>query len=136
MSRFLLVSYKPDSHDYCMGCHMASYSSDQQIKMFDDVDELVDAIAILDSLSLDSGEEGYEHQFYTVGETGIEELYFSQEQIDKLHEEKEQMIALVKEQEKAAEKARQELAAKQVEERDKSLLLKLIERYGVPNENH
>lgn len=28
MAYYTLISYKPDASDYCMGCHMASYSSD------------------------------------------------------------------------------------------------------------
>lgn len=113
---------------------MASYSSDQQIKQIDDVDELINEIAILGSLPLECGEEGYEYEIYTVGPEGIEELWFSQEQIDKLKEEKEQKIALIKEQEAAAEKAKQEILEQQTADREKSQLLQLIEKYGVPNE--
>lgn len=28
MAYYTLIAYKPDASDYCMGCHMASYSSD------------------------------------------------------------------------------------------------------------
>lgn len=134
MSRFLLVSYKPNSDDYCRGCHMASYSSDLVLKEIDDIDELIDEIAILDSTQLDTGEEGYDHDVYTVGQDGITQVEFTQEMIDKLQHEKEQRIALIMQQERAAEQARQELIEQQTADREKSQLLKLIEKYGVPNE--
>ena len=61
---FLVVSYKPNSDDYCRGCHMASYSSAFEQNIYKTEDEVVEHIAKLDAEELDCGEEGYEHTIY------------------------------------------------------------------------
>jgi hypothetical protein len=58
---FLLIAYKPDSSDYCRGCHMASYSSDHEIHTHLNAETLVVHWAhyLQKNLDLDHSEAGY-----------------------------------------------------------------------------
>lgn len=53
-------AYKPDSSDICMGCLMASYSSDEIFEYELDEDGVIDTWSTVLSTSLDTGERGYE----------------------------------------------------------------------------
>lgn len=57
---FTLIAYKPDSDDYCRGCHMASYSSDCIVRMNLTPVELVQEWAKLQTLETGTGEAGYD----------------------------------------------------------------------------
>ncbi len=58
---FTLIGYKPNSDDFCRGCHMASYSSDLEVWVGDDREELIRRWADLVQRNgkLEHGEEGY-----------------------------------------------------------------------------
>jgi hypothetical protein len=59
---YTLIAYKPDSSDYCMGCHMGSYSSDLEMKNRLEEDELLEMWSNLKSKYTFMGpnEAGYE----------------------------------------------------------------------------
>jgi hypothetical protein len=58
---FTLIGYKPNSDDYCRGCHMAAYSSDLEVWAGDDRAELIRRWAYLVERNgkLEQSEEGY-----------------------------------------------------------------------------
>jgi hypothetical protein len=70
INRYTLIAYKPDSADYCRGCHMASYSSDLIIYNSLDVNKIIDKMVELNSrieLNDNCNEEGYEFSIYKNG---------------------------------------------------------------------
>ena len=82
---YTILAYKPDSSDYCMGCHMASYSSGFEYHCTEDRAEAVKFIGKLvdNNKHMDSHEVGYE---ITILINGAEP---SQDTWDELHEGKE-----------------------------------------------
>lgn len=66
MNKFLVISYKTNSDDYCRGCYKASYDSDCIIQEFTNEKEVVEHISDLDSKDLRVNEIGYEHTVYTI----------------------------------------------------------------------
>lgn len=65
--KFTLVAYKPNSNDYCMGCHVESYSSDLAIESGLSKEELIERIALLKARILGPNEEGYEMHIFAGG---------------------------------------------------------------------
>lgn len=68
---YLLVAYKPDSDDYCKGCHMASYSSDFVRHNHLSREELIQKWGelIAKNKQLECNEAGYDFYIY---EDGVE----------------------------------------------------------------
>ena len=62
MKKFCLFAYKPDSDDYCRGCHMASYSSQSIILTDVREDDIIAALVEIKKAndSRDHGEAWYE----------------------------------------------------------------------------
>jgi len=70
--KFILIAYKPNSSDYCMGCHMASYGSDFIFEEYQDVESLAQKLADIDEWYLEDGEDGFEPPYIIYnGETII-----------------------------------------------------------------
>lgn len=67
--KYMFVAYKPNSSDYCMGCHMASYSSDFIFKNHLTREELIEewALVLFKNATLDYNEEGYEFRIFNNG---------------------------------------------------------------------
>ena len=82
---YTILAYKPDSSDYCMGCHVASYSSGFEYYYTEDRGEAVKFIAgkLVNNKHMDNNEDGYE---ITILMNGAEP---SQDTWDELHEGKE-----------------------------------------------
>lgn len=59
---YTIIAYKPDSSDYCRGCHMASYSSDLCYAYNLSYDDLLTTLAdvLWRNRKLDTGEAGYD----------------------------------------------------------------------------
>lgn len=59
---YTLIAYKPSSDDYCRGCHMASYSSDQDLFFSQSEDEIIEEWVKIKvrNENLDTNEVGYE----------------------------------------------------------------------------
>lgn len=66
---FLFIAYKPNSSDYCKGCHMASYSSDFETKNMLNSQELTEFWSeyLFKNLNLECNEEGYSFYIYKDG---------------------------------------------------------------------
>ena len=71
---YTVIAYKPDSNDYCMGCHMASYSSDMQWLSSENEEEVAQFIAefIKKNHFSECGEDNYE---FTYLYNGLENPY-------------------------------------------------------------
>lgn len=69
-NRYTLIAYKPDSDDYCRGCHMASYSSDLIIFNALDVNKIIDKMVECNTnieLNDNCNEAGYKFSIYKNG---------------------------------------------------------------------
>ena len=62
--KYTLKAYKPNSEDYCMGCHMASYESDCIEKYDLSEDELIKKIAEIEAIELGMNEAVYDISYY------------------------------------------------------------------------
>jgi len=121
---YLVVAYKPNSDDYCRGCHMASYDSEHHARRFEKEDELIDFISDLLSQPLDCGEDGFEYQIFEPFE--FEETEEFDERIKE--ETKKKIEARQKfEKEQAEQKKRLESARQKKQELE--TLRKLKEKY-------
>jgi hypothetical protein len=62
MTQYTLISHKPESADYCMGCLMSSYAGDFEMSHGSSLDELAALAArcSLANLKLERGESGYD----------------------------------------------------------------------------
>ena len=103
--KYILVAYKPDSDDYCRGCHMASYSSDHEVIETDDRAHIVDAYAKYLSFEPQINERKYELTFFCDSD---EESLAIQSEADIISKE---MLT--------TRKANREIARKAQEEQDK-----------------
>jgi len=76
MSKFILIAYKPDSSDTCMGCYMGGYSSDLEVKTNLNETELLDLWSDLKSHYGFRGpnEAGYEFMVIKDGHTVFDEM--------------------------------------------------------------
>jgi len=75
-SQYLLIAYKPNSNDYCRGCHMASYSSDFIHYESDNFDHIVQKLAECYAFETDCGEAGYEEiHVYGPSDEKVAEVY-------------------------------------------------------------
>ena len=111
MTKYILIVYKPNSNDYCRGCHMASYSSDHEIIDTDDRSYVVDAYAKYLSFEPQCGEEEYEISLFCDSE---EESLAIGREADIISKE---MVANRNEKKRIARKAQ--------DEKDKQELLEL-----------
>ena len=122
---WVVIAHKPSSSDYCMGCCMASYSSDLEIEEFDDRERCILFLAEIESRNehLESREVGYEITIIE-GEEVDERLF--------LNEAKPILEARLKvEREEEEEKEKQKAAVDQAarEKREREKLAELKERY-------
>lgn len=65
--KYILVAYKPDSSDYCRGCHMASYSSGYKMYSECTREQLIKEWAALRAIELSCNEAEYEFQLIIDG---------------------------------------------------------------------
>lgn len=133
---YTVFAYKPDSDDYCRGCHVASYSSDFEYKITDDREEVIKFLV-----------EKYranKHMDYNETEYGITLLFNGKEPCDEAVEATKNMMAEAEviaereeieakaaaEKEAAHKKAVQEAEAKaKQEEADRKTYEKLKAKY-------
>lgn len=126
MANFILIAYKPNSEDYCRGCHMASYSSDLQQLETDNEQELIDFWAGLLATKLDHNEEGYEFTLY-----GADDIYEKHYDLSTAAEAKAAvLIANRKEAEQLKEQAAKQRKAKQEEDRERAQFEALSKKFG------
>ena len=62
--KVVVVSYKSNSSDFCMGCHVESYDSDLCVGEFTRSEKAAEQIATLDSKRFSHGEDKYEHHIF------------------------------------------------------------------------
>lgn len=124
--KYLVVSYKASSDDYCRGCHMASYSSDHHIEILTK-DEAIDHVSTLEATQLSVNECGYDHWIY---EMGNDELYYGLD--DDITLETERKIKDMMEAEQLKKKIQNDRIREENVVNDKKNLQKLIDMYGVP----
>lgn len=74
---FTLIVYKPDSADYCRGCHMASYSADHQVHNFLNAEQLAQEWSeyLYKNLELRINEAGYDFWIFKNGTMVFKESY-------------------------------------------------------------
>ena len=110
-SKYLLVAEKPTSHDYCRGCHMATYNSDIIRESFDNQDELIERLAELENIDLGPSEAGYD---FTLHISGEENPYDKRWEIQKLAETRSKEYA----EEKSVLRIREQNAKRLEEEKE------------------
>lgn len=66
---YMFVTYKPTSDDFCMGCHMATYSSDYEISYELTEDALIERWGhfLFLNMNLDCNEVGYDFWVFRNG---------------------------------------------------------------------
>lgn len=126
--KYLLIAYKPDSADYCRGCHMASYSSDHQQLETDDKSELLDFWAGLLAKELGYNEEGYEFTLYgDYTKDGFDDAYDLEQEAKalaiRIKAEREAKKKIEEETKKLRERQKQE-------DRERAQLAELQKKYG------
>jgi hypothetical protein len=126
--KYLLSAYKPDSHDYCRGCHMASYSSDFQQLETDDKSELIDFWADLLAKELGYNEEGY--QFTLHGDYMKDEFDDFYDLEKEAQAQAKHLIAKREEAKRLEEQAKKERERQKQVERDLAQLAELQKKYG------
>lgn len=57
--KIIIIAYKPDSEDYCRGCHMASYGSDFIIETFTNAEEMITLVKEILNRKMRVNEVGY-----------------------------------------------------------------------------
>ena len=130
---FLFLAYKPNSDDYCWGCHMASYSSNFEIHSRIKSSEALISIwadIINRNKNLSVGEKGYEVQIYENGKCVYDDIYggmsyedFESEYPDNFVEICDQKVeAMLKLKEEAEKKATEQHQAKKEREQAQELL--------------
>lgn len=138
-----ILAYKPDSEDYCRGCHMASYSSDFQRKSSENSEEIAEFLAGLMFLNshFDKNESGYEFTWLFNGwdaEQGWDDDHIREEieaeKLRKLIEPRAKELADAKESEwrvKMEKAARQAEASKtrEIEAEERRRLKELKAKY-------
>ncbi len=82
MTNYTLIAHKPESDDYCMGCHMESYYSDFKIHTQLTRYELIQKWANFAATELDKNEAGYDITVLT----SIEGFTFALYSDDNLYE--------------------------------------------------
>ena len=60
-AQMILVSTKPESHEYARGCLVETYPADTKVHIASNLEEVADKIAELDSIPLGYEEDGYDH---------------------------------------------------------------------------
>ena len=67
--KYVFVAYKPESHDYCRGCHVATYPANFVSKSSLTEEELISEWGTIQlaNNSLDTNEEGYAVQIWRDG---------------------------------------------------------------------
>lgn len=148
MNKYIFIAYKPDSADYCRGCHMGSYSSD--FILADDITEkeLIEkwAEALYRNETLDSNEVGFDIYVFTHGclwwNNGCptccpdEDIEGWEDDIDALHDKAEKlckhMVAAKKEAEALAAKKTKEKQAAEDKERRRKEYEKLSKEFNIP----
>lgn len=123
---YTIILHKPESHDYCKGCHMASYSGDMQIFGNLSFEESAKKLAEFLSIELDYSEEGYtayiplDGEVYEIDSVNWGQMYFGGDNETKdadIQNLVDRVRILCKEikENKALEKAAKEKAAKDAE---------------------
>lgn len=85
MMGYGLIAYKPNSDDYCKGCHMASYSSDFICEFGLNQEQIVDKLIELIYYKCDTGEEGYEQVLIFFGDEENYRIIFKTDWIRSIH---------------------------------------------------
>jgi hypothetical protein len=131
MSKYIVVSYKPNSDDYCRGCHMVSYESDFQIEYLDDALDIVEHISRLDSTALGVNEKGYEHEVISINDF-IDGDYpdFCYEYAINIKERTEELIRHRVEEEKRREAEKNAQRKAEQEERERSEYKRLSNKFS------
>lgn len=138
---FTVIAYKPDSDDYCRGCHMESCPSDFSIEQFAAVDSTIEHIAnvMFDNTILRVSETGYD--IYVVYRGSLYEYNncFLDDDSDndncikdifaKARERAKHKHDAHKKAEEKAKRDERESEAKRTREKEKALLAELKEKY-------
>ena len=121
---YLAVCYKPNSDDYCRGCHMASYDSEHHTRVLEE-EELIDFISDLLAQPLDCGEKGFEYEIYLPwGE------FETTDEFDKrIEEEAKKKIKAREEFEKEQAEQKKRLESARQKRQELETLRKLKEKY-------
>lgn len=61
---YLVVSYKPTKHDYVRSCHMGTYDSEHEMKVFHNEEDIIEHCAQLEA-KLDPLDTDYRHWIIT-----------------------------------------------------------------------
>jgi hypothetical protein len=130
MSKFLLISYKPSSDDYCRGCHMAAYSSECVMWQFNTIDQVMDAMANFDALPLGPNEDGYDHMVYTKNYEGIVEYYLEKEELEEVDRRTKAKVALARKEEEDRKNQASIEARLKREQQERAELERLQEKYN------
>jgi hypothetical protein len=69
MVKYLILAYKADNEDYCMGCHVASYSSDFQYLNTTDREEALRFLVDKITYKVEDREYGYDFTIFIDGKT-------------------------------------------------------------------
>ena len=83
--KITIVSYKPESADYCRGCLMEQYSADLSITTHETVMSASEQMGKLQAIERGFGEIGYEHTIILSASSG--ELGLSEEEEEDVKEE-------------------------------------------------
>ena len=98
MKKFLFITYKSDSVDYCRGCVMDRYSSDFVIQNNLDREELIKLWSeyLYKNLNLGISEDEYQFHIFNSGVRVFELTYsYCDNSADNLSEEEEKALLLL-----------------------------------------
>jgi hypothetical protein len=72
---YLVVSYKPTKHDYVRNCHMGTYDSKHEMRVFHNEEDIIEHCAKLDA-SLEQLDTDWRHWIITQDEIGNGNCWF------------------------------------------------------------
>ena len=130
---YTLIAYKPNNDDYCMGCHMASYSSDFELFHTIDKQELVNKWLSIhqQERSHDDRECGYDITILVNGQPLEKVNYDEFLRLKTVVNERLVVWNKQQDEEDTRKKEKQEQSiAQQEQDRERAMYLKLKEKFG------
>ena len=124
MRNYTFYAYKPDSSDYCKGCHMASYYSDTVFQFELDEEEVVKlwGDVLYKNKSLEINEQGYQDITILFNGRSLRNLEYDDDHKDDYRQFKTAMHDMEQLAHECADKYLAETKAKELAEKEKQKL--------------
>lgn len=130
MTNYLVIGYKPDSDDYCRGCHMASYPSDYFESIYNTLDEAVDRMSECRAQRLSTNEKGWDFTVYRVYDGKIQEWDDWGDWWVLVRDRTDELVRERREREAAESKAKYDAQKKAERDHRKAQYLELKSEFG------